>query len=86
MSNDALLMVNILFFCKSIEMDHVKLSLVHDFLCMQFIEMIPFHKFKEAIPDAQYKKCDNKIKKTWYNFTKEVFSKFMYKVNFKLFF
>jgi hypothetical protein len=62
MLNGALLMVNILFFCKSI--DHVKLSLVHDFFYIQSVKMIPFHKFKEVIPDAQYKKCDNKIKKT----------------------
>jgi hypothetical protein len=45
--------------------------------------MIPLDKFKEVIPNAQYKKCDNKIKKTWYRLIKEVFFEFMYKVNFK---
>lgn len=83
MSNGALLMVSILFFYESIEMDHVKLSFVHDFLHIQSIKMIPFHKFKEVILDAQYKKCNNKIKKTWYSLMKEVFFEFMYKVNFK---
>jgi hypothetical protein len=69
MSNGVLLMINIFILAKSIEMDHVKPSLVHDFFCIQFIEMMPFHKFKEAILDAQYKKCENEIKKTWYNLT-----------------
>jgi hypothetical protein len=45
-------------------MDHVKPSLVHDFFRIQFIGMIPLHKFKEVIPNAQYKKWKNKIKKT----------------------
>jgi hypothetical protein len=56
----------------SIEMDHVKPSLVHEFFRIQPIHeffriqpigMIPTHKFKEVIPNAQYKKCENKIKK-----------------------
>jgi hypothetical protein len=47
----------------SIEMDHVKLSLVHDFFHIQSIGMIPLHKLKKVIPNAQYKKCKNKIKK-----------------------
>ncbi len=53
------------------------------FFCIQSVEMIPLDKFKEVIPNAQYKKCDNKIKKTWYRLIKEVFFEFMYKVNFK---
>ncbi len=65
-------------------MDHVKASLVHDFFRIQSIEMIPLHKFKEVIPDAQYKKCEKKKKKTWYSFMQEAFSEFMYKVIFKI--
>jgi hypothetical protein len=42
-------------------MDHMKPSLVHDFFHIQSIEIIPLHKFKEVIPNAQYKKCENKI-------------------------
>jgi hypothetical protein len=61
-------------------MDHVKPSLVHDFFYIQSIKMIPFHKFKEVIPNVQYKKCENKIKKTWYSFMREAFFEFMYKV------
>jgi hypothetical protein len=60
-------MFNILFLGMSIEIDHMKSSLVHDFFRIQSIRMIPFHKFKEVIPDAQHKKCENKIKNTWYN-------------------
>jgi hypothetical protein len=63
-------------------MDHVKSSLVHDFFHIQSIKMIPLHKFKEVISNVQYKKCKNKIKRTWYNFTQEVFFEYMYKVNF----
>ncbi len=82
MSNCVLLMINILIIGRSIGMDHVKSSLVHDFFHIQSIKMIPLHKFKEVIPDVQYKKCKNKIKRTWYNFTQEVFFEYMYKVNF----
>jgi hypothetical protein len=56
MSNNVLLTINILIFGKSIKMDHVKLSFVHDFFHIQSIIMIRFHKFKEVIPNAQYKK------------------------------
>ncbi len=66
-------------------MDHVKPSLVHDFFHIQSIEMIPLHKF-EVIPNTQYKKCENKIKKIWYSLTQEAFFEFLYKVNFKIFF
>jgi hypothetical protein len=45
--------------------------------------MIPLHKFKEVILDAQYKKCENKIKNTWYNFMQEAFFEFIYKVKFQ---
>ncbi len=45
-------------------MDHVKPSLVHNFFRIQSIDMIPMNQFKEVIPDEQYKKCENKIKKT----------------------
>jgi hypothetical protein len=45
-------------------MDHVKPSLVHNFFHIQSIDMIPMNQFKEVIPDEQYKKCENKIKKT----------------------
>jgi hypothetical protein len=69
MSNIILLIFNIIFLCKSIEMGHVKPSLVHDFFHIQSIRMIPLQNFKEVILDAQYKKCENKIKRTWYNFT-----------------
>jgi hypothetical protein len=72
MSNDVLLMINILILGRSIEMDHVKLSLIHNFFRIQSIEMIILHKFKEVIPNVQYKKCKNKIKKTWYNLMQEV--------------
>jgi hypothetical protein len=37
-------------------MDHVKQYLVHDFIHIQSIGMIPLHKFKEVIPNVQYKK------------------------------
>ncbi len=50
---------------RSIEMDHVKPSLVHNLLCIQSIDMIPMNQF-EVIPNEQYKKCENKIKKTQY--------------------
>jgi hypothetical protein len=66
-------------------MDHVMPSLVHDFFHIQSIKMIPLHKFKEVILDAQYKKCENKIKKTWYNLMHEAFFEFMYKENLKMF-
>jgi hypothetical protein len=67
-------MFNIIIFCKSMEMDHVKPSLVHDFFYIQSI-------IKEVIPNAYYNKYENKIK-TYYSFTQEVFFEFMYKVNF----
>jgi hypothetical protein len=67
MSNGVLLMINILIIGMSIEMDHVKLSLVHDLFHIQSTKMIRLHKFKEVIPNAQYKKCKNKIKKIWYS-------------------
>lgn len=60
-------MINILIIGKSIEMHHMKMSLVHDFFHIQSIKLIPLHKFKEVILDVQYKKCKNKLKKTWYN-------------------
>jgi hypothetical protein len=41
MSNCVLLMTNILIIGRSIEMDHMKLSLVHDFIYIQSIGMIP---------------------------------------------
>jgi len=63
-------------------MDHMKLSLAHVFFRIQSIEMIPLHKFNKVIPNAQYKKCEYKIKKIWYNFMQEVFFELMYKVNF----
>jgi hypothetical protein len=81
MSNGVLLLINILVLGKSIEMDHVKLSLVHDFFCIQSIGMILLHKFKEVILNAQYKKCKNKIKKTWYILMQETIFEYMYKVN-----
>jgi hypothetical protein len=62
-------MINILIISTSIEMDHMKPSPIHDFFHIQSIKMIPPHKFKEVIPNAQYKKCKNKIKKIWYSFT-----------------
>jgi hypothetical protein len=74
-------MINILILGRSIEMDHVKLSLIHNFFCIQSIEMIILHKFKEVITNAQYKKCKNKIKKTWYNLMQEVIFEYIYKVN-----
>jgi hypothetical protein len=73
MLNGVLLMFKILFFCRSIEMDNVKLPLVHDFFRIQSIRMVPLHKFKEIILNAQYKNYKNKIKKTWYNFRHEAF-------------
>jgi len=76
-------MFNILFLGRSIEMDHVKSSLVHDFFHIQSIRMVPVHKFKEVILDAQYKKCENEIKKNWYSLMQEAFLKYMYKVNFQ---
>jgi hypothetical protein len=45
-------------------MDHVKLSLVHDFFHIQSIRMIPLNQFKEVILNEQYKKCNNQILKT----------------------
>jgi hypothetical protein len=39
-------MINILILGKSIEMDHMKTSLVHDFFHIQSIELISLHKFK----------------------------------------
>jgi len=69
MSNIVLLIFNIIFLCKSNEMDHMKLSLVRDFFYIQSIKMIPLHKFKEVILDAQYKKNENKINKSWYSLT-----------------
>jgi hypothetical protein len=59
--------------CRSIELDHVKPSLVHEFFQIQNIGMIPLHQFKEVIPEEQFKKCEAKTRKTWYNLTKEVF-------------
>jgi hypothetical protein len=53
----------------SIKMGHMKPSLVHDFFRIQSIGMIPLNQFKEVIPDKKYKKCENKIKKIWYNLT-----------------
>jgi len=53
MSNGVLLMINILVLGKSIEMDHVKVSFVHDFFHVQSIKMTILHKFKEVIPNAQ---------------------------------
>jgi hypothetical protein len=63
MSNYVLLMINTIILGRSIEMDHMKPSLVHDFLCIQSIEIIPFHKFTEVIPDVQYKKCEKNSKR-----------------------
>ncbi len=65
---------------KSIEMDHVKLSLVHDFFCIQSIGMISLNQFKEVIPNEQYKQCENKTKKNLYNFTQEAFFEYIYNV------
>jgi hypothetical protein len=66
-------------------MDHMKSLLAHDFFHIQSIETIPFHKFNKVIPNAQYKKCENKIKKIWYSLMHEVFFEFMYKVNLHIF-
>jgi hypothetical protein len=52
-------------------MDHVKPSLVDNFFRIQSIGMIPLNQFKEVILHEQYKKCKNKIKKTWYILTQE---------------
>lgn len=77
MSNEALLTFDIIFSCKSIEMsiemDHMKPPLIHEFFCIQSIELIPLQKFKEVILDAQYKKCKNNIKNPWYSLTHEAF-------------
>jgi hypothetical protein len=61
-------------------MGHVKPSLVHDFFRIQSIDMIPLNQFKEVIPDEESKKCESKIKKTWYSLTQEAFFEYMYKV------
>jgi hypothetical protein len=63
-------------------MDHVKPSLVHNFFRIQSIDMIPLNQFKEVIPNEQYKKYENKIKKTYYSLTQETFFEYMYKVTF----
>ncbi len=81
-SKCVLLMINIIILGRSIEMDHMQPSLVHDFFHVQSIRMIPFHKFEEVVPNVQYKKCKNKFKKTWYSLTQEAFFEYMYKVNF----
>jgi hypothetical protein len=79
MSKGVLLMINIHSLYMFIEMDHMKPS----FVMISFASgIIPLRKFKEVIPNAQYKKCDNKINKTWYNFMHEAFFEYMYKVNF----
>jgi hypothetical protein len=63
MLNGVLLMFNILILGKSIEINQMKPSIVHDLFHIQSIGMIPLHKLKKVIPNAQYKKCKNKIKK-----------------------
>jgi hypothetical protein len=79
---------NTWFTCASIhryvEFDHVKPSLAHDFFHIQSIGMIPLHQFKDAIHEEQYKKCKNKIKKTWYNLTQKVFLYYMYKIRISI--
>jgi hypothetical protein len=82
MLNKAFLMFDIIFSWKSIEMDQVKPSPIHDFFSIESIRIIPLHKFKDIILDAQYKKWENKIKKIWYKLTQEAFFEFMYKVIF----
>ncbi len=45
--------------------DHVKTSLVHDFLYIQNIKMIPLVQFKDVIFLDVYKRCENKFQKMW---------------------
>jgi hypothetical protein len=55
--------------CRGIEFDNVKPSLVHEFFCIQGIGIIPLKQFKDVLLIDVYKKCDNKLKKTWHSFT-----------------
>lgn len=43
--------------------------------------MIPLQQFKDIILKEQYKKCEAKTQKTWYNLMKEAFFDYMYKVS-----
>ncbi len=47
---------------RSVEFDHIKPSLVHDFFCIQSINMIPFVQFKDVVNPYVYKRCENKLK------------------------
>lgn len=65
----------------SMEFDHIKLSLVHDFFRIYSIGKIPLEKFQNVLPMDVYKKCQNKSKKTWHSLTTTTFFEYMYKVS-----
>jgi hypothetical protein len=50
--------------CWSIELDHVKPNLVHDFFRIHNIGKIPLQQFKDVVSFDMYKKCENKSHKT----------------------
>jgi hypothetical protein len=54
----------LLFTCRGIEFDHVKLSIVHKFFHIQGIGINPLKQFKDVLPTDVYKKCENKSRKT----------------------
>ncbi len=62
---------------KSIEFDHIKLSMVHDFFHTQSIGVIPLVQFKDVINLDVYKRCENKSRKTWYFMMQEMFLDYM---------
>jgi hypothetical protein len=54
------------------DLDHVKLNFIHDFVCIWNIKKIPLKQFKDVIRLKVYKKCKTKYKKIWYSLMQKV--------------
>jgi hypothetical protein len=66
--------------CRSVDFDHVKPSLVHDFFWIKSIGKIQLEQFQNVLLVDVYKKCQNKSRKNWHSLTLDAFFEYMYKV------
>ena len=66
---------------RSMKSDHVKTNLVHKFHRVQSFGIMKLEEFKDLLTPDQYTKCLKKGgKKTWFTFTFEFYTQFLYKV------
>jgi hypothetical protein len=85
MSNYLLLVINNFLLARSIEMDHVKPSLVHDFICIQSIEMIFLINSKRSFLMPNKRNAKTKSRRLGIASSRRHFSNKCIKYNFYIF-